>query len=543
MADPKQPRVVRIKNRLRELFIGDDGLRRFSDLTWLQQFFHFWVLVAQSFLKNRLPVQAASLSYTTILALVPILAVALGITSSLLKGQSEEQIEDRIGGFVDRVVASLVPPAQLLDTAAVERAANTTNAPTIGLESTNAATNGLDVTNQVSDVKAINAESQASNTNRLDASEAATIEEQDEHYISARSAVAREIKGFIQNTRSGTLGLTGTAVLVFMAIAMLSRIEDAFNQIWAVSKGRSFFLRLVFYWTVISLAPLILVAGLGLAGGSHLDSAERMLEHFPLLHGLIFQFLPIFVLSICFGALYMLMPNTKVHWTAALVGGGVAALLWHLNSSLSAHFAARVVTSSKMYGSMAILPIFMVSLYLGWIILLFGGQVSHAWQNRLAYFQERISDNINQRGKEFVALRLMTSIGASFQRGDPPNSVGSLSDGLGVPPRLTQQVLQTLINSHLITEVVGAEQAYVPARPIESISCYDILHALRAGQGLDLSSKEEPLQRHVLGEFQRINDAERKAAEKISLQVMAQRANSLESGPDPVAGIISDGQG
>ena len=83
-----------------------------------------------------------------------------------------------------------------------------------------------------------------------------------------------------------------------------------------------------------------------------------------------------------------------------------------------------------------------------------------------------------------------------------------------------------------VAEVSGAESAYVPARPIDSISCYDILHAMRAGQGSDVTSQDGPLQQQILGEFLRINEAERMAAEKVTVLAMADRANTL-LGPAP----------
>src|SRR5207248_2834595 len=78
----------------------------------------------------------------------------------------------------------------------------------------------------------------------------------DEQAIKARKEIARRINQFIQNTRSGTLGVTGSVLLIFVGISMLGRIEDTFNDIWGVARGRSWFMRLVLYWGVISLAPL-----------------------------------------------------------------------------------------------------------------------------------------------------------------------------------------------------------------------------------------------------------------------------------------------
>src|SRR5207253_10647035 len=97
---------------------------------------------------------------------------------------------------------------------------------------------------------------------------------EDEHIVSARKEMARRINDFIQNTRSGALGVTGSVLLIFVAISMLSRIEDTFNDIWGVARGRTWFMRIVLYWGVISLMPLLLVVALGLATGSHLESTR-----------------------------------------------------------------------------------------------------------------------------------------------------------------------------------------------------------------------------------------------------------------------------
>ena len=105
---PDKPPTLqhRVMTRLHGLFVGTPFLGHGHQLTTLQQMFHFWVLTARSFARNRLPVRAASLAYTTLLALVPMLAVAVGITPSMLKDESK----DRIGEFVDQLVATLVPP-------------------------------------------------------------------------------------------------------------------------------------------------------------------------------------------------------------------------------------------------------------------------------------------------------------------------------------------------------------------------------------------------------------------------------------------------
>ena len=111
---------------------------------------------------------------------------------------------------------------------------------------------------------------------------------------------------------------------------------------------------------------------------------------------------------------------------------------------MSVLYVSRVVSNSKIYGSLGLVPVFMIGLYFSWLILLFGAQVAYAYQNRASYLEEKQVENINQRGREFIALRLMTCIGQRFVQGEPPPSAVEIAEALAVPTRLVQQIMQTL---------------------------------------------------------------------------------------------------
>ena len=192
-------------------------------------------------------------------------------------------------------------------------------------------------------------------------------------------------------------------------------------------------------------------------------------------------------------------------------------------------------SNSKIYGSLGLVPVFMIGLYFSWLILLFGAQVAYAFQNRSVYLQDKLAENVNQRGREFIALRLMTGIGQRFQHGLPPATIQEISAELGIPSRLAQQILQTLLAARLVTEVGGAEGAYVPARPLESINAYQILHAMRTGTGQELPMRDEPARAEVYGEFARIEEAERQAASSVTMLALVNRARTrleLAAPPD-----------
>jgi membrane protein len=348
----------------------------------------------------------------------------------------------------------------------------------------------------------------------------------DTRVITAQKEVARDIRDFVQKTRSSTLGAIGMLLLVVVAIRMLADIEATFNDIWGVTRGRNWLWRIVLYWTTITLGPITLAAALGLASGTHLKSAENAVNQMPLVGSLIFQCLPLLMLWLTFTLVYLLVPNTKVRFSAAFVGGVIGGSLWHLNNLFGFLYVSRVVTNSKIYGSLGLVPVFMIGLYFSWLILLFGAQVAYAFQNRTAYLQDKLAENVNQRGREFIALRLMTCIGQRFQRGLPPVTLQEISIELDVPTRLAQQVLQTLLAARLVTEIAGAEAAYAPARPLDDINVHHVLHALRTGGGQELLRPDKLACEEVYGEFARIETAERQAAASVSLLALVNRAHA-----------------
>ena len=503
----KKP-LSRLINILTGVYSGAE-----SELSRLERFAHLCALVIRSFVHNRCPVRAAALSYTTLLALIPLLAVAISVTSSLLKNEGEEKIYQAI----DKLVSNVMPPATL-----------NTNDQAVSLSLSSGLSVALTPANVVAETNVVAAGAGDSGG--------------DTRVAVAQKEAAQYIHKFIQNTRTGTLGVIGMLLLVYVAIQMLANIEDTFNDIWGVTRGRNWLLRVVLYWTTITLGPLAIVAALGLTGGSHLQTTRNLVAQMPFIGDLIFQLLPLVVLWLTFTLVYQLVPNTRVRFAAAFVGGVVGGSLWHLNNIFGFLYVSRVVSNSKIYGSLGLVPVFMIGLYFSWLILLFGAQVAYAFQNRAAYLQDKLAENVNQRGREFVALRLMTCIGQRFQRGLPPVTIQGISAELGIPSRLAQQVLHTLLAARLVTEIAGAESAYAPARPLDSMNAHHILHAMRTGGGQELPSQNEPVRAEVYGEFARIEEAERQAAASVTMLALVNRAQArLElTPPSPTATSSTD---
>lgn len=533
-------------NRLAQIASGtfgaskEDGFLFETSLNKFERFFHFWVLVCRSFVRNRCPVRASALSYTTMLALIPILAVAIGITNAILESKGEAQIRVFIEKFVERIAPT--PGSTNQSAAIVEVPDLTTGLDEIqfGVEEMRAKqhdpllvalTNGINL--ELPAVAALAATNPPAGTNQTDSPTFAGMTE-------AKQSVAKQaanyIYDFAKKSSSATLGITGMFFLILTAILTLTRVEETFNDIWGVTRGRDWWSRITNYTFTISFGPVLLIMALGLMSSPRFQKPRELLHLLPFLEPILTNILPLLIICFTFALFYKLVPNTKVNFSAALVGGLFPGIAWNFYNHLGFLLASRWGSANKVYGGLAIIPLFMGGLYMGWLTVLFGAQVAYAFQNRASYLQDRLAENVNQRGREFVALRLMTCIGQRFQRGLPPATIGQISNELGIPSKLVQQVMRTLLAAQLVVEVSGAETGYSPARPLETINCHHILVALRATHGQEPATRDEPVRVEVLGEFARIQAAEEQAAAAVSLLTLVNRAQArLELAAAPEA--------
>jgi membrane protein len=399
----------------------EDGFSLESSLNHFERFVHFWVLVCRSFVRNRCPVRASALSYTTLLALIPMLAVAMSATSIFLKSEGKE----RITHFIESVVDNIVP-----------------NAPAKTNQPPAAVLNNQEHTNSMSEaafsVTSLTAADYGSNsipsinltTNSAVAGTTSSVGKQ-KVKDDVSKEVADYIHKFVENTYSGTLGITGMIFLLLTAILTLTRVEETFNDIWGVTRGRDWWSRITNYFFTIVMGPALCIGALGMANGSGFQKTKDVLSGIPFAETLLSTWLPVIVICFTLAMLYKLVPNTRVDFSAALVGGTLAGLAWHGYTRLGFLLASFAVKTNAIYGALATIPLLMGGLYVVWLTILFGAQVAYAFQNRAAYLQDKLAENVNQRGREFVALRLMTCIGQRFNRGQKPVTIREISTELG----------------------------------------------------------------------------------------------------------------
>ena len=137
-------------------------------------------------------------------------------------------------------------------------------------------------------------------------------------------------------------------------------------------------------------------------------------------------------------------------------------------------------------------------------------------------------ENLDQRSREFIGLRLMVEVARRFVVGEPPATGAVLSELLGVPTRLAGKILQALVSARLLAESQQAETAYLPARPLEQITCHDVLHALRASRSGAVATRDDAMRDKVRGHVERFQQVERAAAANVTLAALASEAVAVK---------------
>ena len=300
--------------------------------------------------------------------------------------------------------------------------------------------------------------------------------------VPADPKLVKFITDFITNSRSGsgTAGVVGVGALLVIVILLFTSVEQTFNDIWGVRRGRNWITRIIYYWAVITIGAIVFFTTLTLfSAGTFLNgSLDRMPLHEELgrFYTLLFRsgsaLLLIFILTL----FYRLIPNTRVKWGPALVGAVFVTALLLLNNYLAFLYFRNVVTTNRLYGAVGILPILMLGLYVFWFFVLVGGQITYAMQNVHFRSSQTAWHSLNQATRESMSLLVLLLIARRFKACVPAYSVTQLSQVIGVPSQILNESLNRLCDLKLIAELPPDEGAdltdhrYQPARPIDKIS-------------------------------------------------------------------------
>ncbi|WP_017925933.1 YhjD/YihY/BrkB family envelope integrity protein [Thioalkalivibrio sp. HL-Eb18] len=294
--------------------------------------------------------------------------------------------------------------------------------------------------------------------------------------------IANNVIEFVDNMRVGVLGFVGLLFLVYTVIALVQKIELAFNTIWRVENSRSFAQRFSNYLSVILIGPLLVVSALGITATVMSTTAMQTLagiEPFGTLITGASRMVPYLLIMAAFTFIYVFVPNTRVRLFPALVGAVVAGLLWQ---SVGWGFATMVAGSTRydaIYSGFAIMILLLIWIYLAWLILLIGANVAFYVQHPEYMTVRGLRLRLSGAARERMGLHLMQQVGQRFLDGRSPPTLDHVAHDLSVPGNALGEVAQALESAGLLVRAGTDATCYVPGRDLDRIRVDEILEALR----------------------------------------------------------------
>ncbi len=316
---------------------------------------------------------------------------------------------------------------------------------------------------------------------------------------------------FFAETNKGQIGLFSILIVIWAALALLATIEKSFNNIWHVAAGRNFLHRIISYWALLTLGPLLLGTGIYMITrySQFVKFQETVLSHIAP------QILSYFVATIAFFLLYFVMPNTKVSIKAAIWGAAVAALVWMAAKSIFGYCITELGLYRTVYGVMALIPMTVVWIYITWLIVLFGLQLTYTTQHlkRLDAAEIAAAKKTEEYfiANDMTIINIVREIAAAFDDNQTPVAPEYVFRKLNLPAEFGQKILDHLVNNRLIVMTSEPVTGFMPARDPANIKLSDIAEAA-AATGFAQLATDQP------DSLQQIAQSQRSALAQYSLK-------------------------
>ncbi len=382
------------------------------------------------------PAMAAALSFRTLFAMIPLLVLSLMIMSAM--------------GIVEDSKESL---RNFLDSSGISQ---------ITVSSAETGTAGEVSGEESSDPANVEKDAEA-------------IEDSDSDL--RQYHVADEIEKVVTRIQSkmttNAVGAIGVIIMISAAIALLVDIEKSLNRIFEARRHREFGKRMMLYWSVVTLLPIVQSAAVlvGSKTQNYLLANETVGSVFASMTGIF----PILGSIIMVAMAYRLMPNTRTKFRWSLFGAVIVVPIWFITKFLFGLYVSKLVGPNNLYGNIGLLPLMLLWINTSWMMFLYGAVIAHIAANISVMESSEMAASINLGPLDVLAATM--AIAGPFSRGQGPVSFKELRSQLGLPDDCVQSLVDRLIERKVICPVednMAVDSSWLPARPLESIYLLDV---------------------------------------------------------------------
>lgn len=349
---------------------------------------------------------------------------------------------------------------------------------------------------------------------------------------SVRTEVAEPILRLVSSIDAGHMGLISLVILIFSVLSLLGHIEFSINSIFGTAARRSWLIRLLTYWAILTLGPVLLMASFALTAAFQSSAFLEVISGLGNLQSLALYYLPFTTTWLALAVMYLVIPNTKVSMGAAFGAAFVAGGIWNTAKYGYASYVSHAFTLENVYGSLAVIPLFILWLYISWLIVLFGAQLTFAFHNSETYRYEEPGRIDSRQTYETAGVRLMTQIVLDYKMGSPTRPRRAAIQA-GIPRTLLQTCLEELVDCGYVRKMAG-ENAFVPAKDPKILLVSDMLTHFSQGRGHQPAFRKDELQTLVEITLGYANPANHPELANLSFADLADRLPSTESLVSPV---------
>jgi len=335
-----------------------------------------------------------------------------------------------------------------------------------------------------------------------------------------RDTLVLQLIGFAQNlldsTKGGVIAGIGIVVLFWTIISVIGNIEESFNHIWKIGKGRAISRKFSDYLSLMLLAPVILIASGSITvllniKITWLITIIELPEFGTWLVIKALGLLPLALMIGLFAFTFIFMPNRKINCRAGIIAGVATGIMYHLVQWAYLSLQIGVSNYNAIYGSFAALPLFVVWLQTGWMIVLLGCEVAFFLQNYEIYRNNNRFSDLSFSLQKVIALQTTHLIIKNFIQLNNPLSAAEIATKLVIPIAFIQPVLSKLIASHIVVEFKNQDEddeVYQPAVDINRLTIAYVINALeRCGQNQLPDINQEPLLINAVNNFRELMEA------------------------------------
>ncbi len=327
-------------------------------------------------------------------------------------------------------------------------------------------------------------------------------------------ALIQYLEELIDNVDINQLGVISFVSLVVIIVFMLARIEVTFNKIWGVAEHRDIFKRFVAFWTFVTLGTFLIALSLSITISvissyisSDIINGSHRNRYFIQFLSMVSYFL-IFIIG------YYIIPNTEVEPLAAVVGGSVSGLLFNLAKFGYKFYTGYAVGYSQIYGSLSIIPLFLVWLYVIWVITLLGAVISYVFQHRSNLHHFNNLDEISIGIQNLIPIAILVVICKDFlDRESTGVTFDQLSERINIPVEIIEDNLTSLQRENLIA--LTKENRYIPITTLNMISLWRICQLLIFDQEVNI--KEVFVDSEVCETYNLLQDNLKERLESITI--------------------------